>query len=152
MNFNNLIRIHKNIEKEFPDYGYALKEYIITDQEKQKQKIFTDNVSISKTFGFSINGKFIKTEDDDLISWSDFLVVSELCKNVTPTCYTYHNIADKVMYCLYLLAVDNSDSRKELRNIFTNEELESCHFSVDCNDNYLGKHIINEHGWCTCMP
>lgn len=150
MNFATLTRIHNNIEKEFPNYQHALAEYPITDEEKNEQQISTEMVDISATKGYTINGKFVETDDDDCIEWSDFLVALELCGESTPTCKQYHEIADRLMYCLYLLAVDNSDSKKELCHIFRNEELESRCLRVDCKKDYYGKHFITQHGSCVC--
>lgn len=152
MNFTNLLHIHHNIEKKFPQYEKALCEHMLTEEEKTNKEINTEVVDIDYVSGYMINKKFIDTSDDiKFINWDDFLVPSVLCSDSAPTCKAYHEVADRIMYCLYLYAIDNSDTRAELCNIFSNEKLPSQYFCLDCNYNYSGKHYVDKNGWCICQ-
>ena len=151
MNFKNLFRIHREIDVVYPDYQEALALYKITEDEKRDKKINIDCVDITNRTGYLINGVYVNdTECDNIIWWRNFLVASELCPEPTPTCKSYHEIADKLMYCMYLYAIDDINSRKELYNIFKGEELKSKYFNVECNTNYAGNHVICESGLCEC--
>lgn len=150
MNFAKLINIHNKIEKKHPKYQKCLAHYEITDMEKESQKINPNNVEITSATGYIINGKFI--EDDysgNIIFWDDFLMLP-ISHNEGNTINNLNEIAEKILYCLYLYAIDNFDSRSELRKIFSGEKLESKYFAVDCDDEYNGLHYINNNGQCIC--
>ena len=120
-------------------------KYSLSEKEKKDKRININNVNIKikKTYILNDNITKIHTfKKEKFIDWMN--IIMECCN------FEDWTTPSKFMYCIYLYAIENCDSRKELVQIFANEKLKSEYFLVNCDFLFEEEHYINDNGLCIC--